>query len=92
MYYVSVSEKNHHRRRANNAMKILDAPLQISSLEEQQRITERPPPAWFMTEKKVTTVITSCICLLYISSCKHVLIGVVWFSLMCFSNFNSGNK
>ena len=37
-------------------MKILDAPLQISSLEQQQQITERPPPAWFAAEKKITTV------------------------------------
>ena len=51
-----VSDKNHHHRQSNNVMKILDAPLQISSLEQQQQITERPPPAWFAAEKKITTV------------------------------------
>ena len=56
---VSDSDRNHHHRRSNNVMKILDAPLQISSVEEQQRITERPPPAWFSAEKKITTVVSS---------------------------------
>jgi len=42
-------------------MKILESPLQISRLEEEQRITERPPPAWFAGEKKITTVIFSCV-------------------------------
>jgi len=37
-------------------MKVLAAPLQISSLEEEQKITERPPPAWFSAEKKISTV------------------------------------
>jgi len=51
-----VSDKNRRHRHSNNVMKILDTPLQISSLEEQQRITERPKPAWFSAEKKITTV------------------------------------
>jgi len=57
---VSFSDKNHHLRQSNNVMKILDTPLQISSLEEQQKITERerPLPAWFSAEKKITTVMS----------------------------------
>jgi len=43
-------------------MKVLDAPLQISSLEQQQQITERPPPAWFSAEKKITTVCNVSVC------------------------------
>jgi len=54
------SDRNHDQR-TNNKIKILDRPLQISSLEEQQRIAERPPPAWFASEKKITTVVFLCI-------------------------------
>jgi len=53
---VFVSDKNHRHRRSNNVMKILDKPLQISSVEQQQQITERPPPVWFSAEKKISTV------------------------------------
>ena len=55
-FCVSISDKNRHHRRPNSVMKVLAAPLQISSLEEEQKITERPPPAWFSAEKKISTV------------------------------------
>ena len=55
---VFVSDKNHAARRPNSAMKVLKTPLQISRLEEEQRITERPTPAWFSAEKKITTVLS----------------------------------
>jgi len=52
-------------RRSNSAMKVLKTPLQISRLEEEQRITERPTPAWISAEKKITTVLSRTILYLH---------------------------
>jgi len=62
---VFVSDKNHMERRSNSAMKVLKTPLQISRLEEEQRITERPTPAWISAEKKITTVLSRTILYLH---------------------------
>jgi len=66
-------------------MKILDAPLQISSLEEQQKITERPAPAWFTAEKKVTTVM-KCL-FVYVVRLHAGVIGILLTGIVLWTGF-----